>query len=314
MNKLQYYFAGVLFAFSSACFVPASASGNPTQEKHFAVADTLKNTLLWEISGNGLDVPSYFYGSMHMLCKEDAFLSENLVSAISNSHKVYLEIDMDDLGQIFSAFPLMMMRNDTTLKDLLTEEEYDRLAERIKGKMPLPISMLHRIKPMFLSALLGQESMSCDEPASIEMMVMQEAKRKNKKIEGLETMKFQAELFDRIPYGLQAKELLKSLDTTKTQEDRKMMDQLTNAYRTQDLDAIEKLTSLESMGGGDLMTMLLDDRNKNWVEMFPEIAKQGSTVFCVGAGHLPGKMGVLQLLRDKGYTVKPVSNRPGKSL
>ena len=310
MKKLQTFISifPLLFLFNAAI-----AKDQPIHPFPVAAEDTATKSLLWEISGNGLAAPSYFFGTMHMLCKEDAYLSENLLQAISNSVRVYLEVDMDDMSQIFSAIPLMMMQNDTTLKDLLTEEEYELLSDRLKGKLPLPLGMLNRIKPMFLSAMIGQEGMGCDEPASMEMMIMQEARNRRKDIDGLETMSFQAGLFDKIPYEVQAKELIKSLDTTQSAEEKRLMGELTEAYRHQDLDALERLTMQEGMET-DLMNMLLADRNKNWVEQFPEIAREGSMVFAVGAGHLPGKMGVLQLLRDKGYTVKAISNSRGKTL
>jgi uncharacterized protein YbaP (TraB family) len=54
------------------------------------------NTLLWEISGNGLQQPSYLFGTIHMICKEDFFISEIVKQKFNSSKRVYLELDMDD--------------------------------------------------------------------------------------------------------------------------------------------------------------------------------------------------------------------------
>jgi len=87
------------------------------------------NTLLWKISGNGIEKPSYLFGTIHMLCKDDAFISNNLLSAIEKADRVYLELDMDNLFEMFGAMSKMKMNNDTTLADLLTPEEYRRVKE-----------------------------------------------------------------------------------------------------------------------------------------------------------------------------------------
>src|SRR5512138_1785036 len=89
----------------------------------------LENSLLWEISGNGLTKPSYLYGTIHMICKEDAMIGDSLVSAIQKSDRVYFEVDMDNLMEMLTAFKDFKMRNDTTLADLLSKEDYRRVKE-----------------------------------------------------------------------------------------------------------------------------------------------------------------------------------------
>src|SRR5215204_899217 len=89
------------------------------------------NTLLWRISGNGLSKPSYLFGTMHMICANDIEVSDSLKSAIRRSDKVYLEIDMDDMMGLMMKMMMdpgkLTMKNDTTLSDLLTPEEYKKV-------------------------------------------------------------------------------------------------------------------------------------------------------------------------------------------
>src|SRR5258706_11357198 len=75
------------------------------------------NTLLWKISGNGLEKPSYLYGTIHMLCTDDAVLSPNFLKAIRNCDEVYFEVDMDNLFEMLGVIGKMKMHGDTTLKD-----------------------------------------------------------------------------------------------------------------------------------------------------------------------------------------------------
>ena len=65
------------------------------------------NTLLWKISGKGLDKPSYLFGTIHMLCSDDAVLSTNMKSAIKNADEIYLEVDMDNLGEMLGVMTKM---------------------------------------------------------------------------------------------------------------------------------------------------------------------------------------------------------------
>ncbi|MGO8056068.1 TraB/GumN family protein, partial [Rhizobium leguminosarum] len=82
---------------------------------------------LWQISGNGLKQPSYLFGTMHILCAEDAKLSESLKEVIRKTAKVYFEVDMDNLPEMMGAMKYMRMNDGIKISDLLTKEEYTRL-------------------------------------------------------------------------------------------------------------------------------------------------------------------------------------------
>src|SRR5215204_6282644 len=101
------------------------------------------NTLLWRISGNGLKQPSYLFGTIHLLCSDDIQLSDSLKAAIRQSDRVYLELDMDNFIELISVVNKMKMNGDTTLADLLTEEEYKKVKAFFSSQRSLiPFSML----------------------------------------------------------------------------------------------------------------------------------------------------------------------------
>ena len=111
----------ICFLFSLVGFTGANAqSGKPKP---------LEKSLLWEISGNGLAKPSYLYGTIHMICKDDAALGDSLVAAIERSDRVYFEVDMDNLMEMLTALKDFKMKNDTTLADLLSKEDYEKVKE-----------------------------------------------------------------------------------------------------------------------------------------------------------------------------------------
>ncbi|HUR64898.1 MAG TPA: TraB/GumN family protein [Chitinophagaceae bacterium] len=277
----------------------------------FAQKANENNTLLWKISGNGLEKPSYLFGTIHMLCANDAQLSNNLKKAIRNSDEVYFEVDMDNLFEMVGAMSKMKMLGDTTLKDLLTEEEYQKVKKYFesKGSM-LPFSMLETFKPILAASTLEQGSLPCDETAMMEQVIMQEAKANDKKIKGLETMSFQAGVLDSIPYKLQAQQLLMYIDSTTNGEDsNKLLEQMFEAYRNQDLKKLEALTVETDAAMASFTDIMLYHRNQNWVKKLKELLPKKALLIAVGAGHLPGEKGVINLLRKEGYKVTPVDNK-----
>jgi len=272
------------------------------------------NTLLWKISGNGLEKPSYLFGTIHMICADDALLSDNMKKAISDCDEVYLEVDMDNIFEMIGVVSKMKMKGDTTLKDLLTPEDYKKVKTyfETKGSM-LPFSMLETYKPMLAASTLEQSSMPCDNTAMMEQVIMKEAKQFNKKIKGLETMSYQAGVLDSIPYKLQAEQLAAYIEKeNKGEEDDKELKEMFNAYKNQDLKRLEELLIETDAGMSGFTDILLYHRNQNWVEKLKTLLPQKSLLIAVGAGHLPGEKGVINLLRKEGYKLTPVENKLSK--
>lgn len=272
-------------------------------------------SLLWKISGNGLEKPSYLFGTIHKLCKDDAYLGENMVKAIKNADAVYLELDMDNLYDMLSVMNKMNMRNDTTLSDLLTDEEYQKVKKLFKEKNSiLPFSMIEKYKPMLASALLMESTMVCDEQVAMEQLVMEEAKKHGKSIEGMETTAYQMSIFDSIPYKIQAQELVKMVsEEGKEADGEKELKSMMDAYKDQDLNKLGEMISKSDAGMMQYEDILLNNRNYNWVEKLKKLMPEKSLVVAVGAGHLPGEKGVINLLRKAGFTVEPIVNKTRKT-
>lgn len=268
----------------------------------------LEKSLLWEISGNGLTKSSFLYGTIHMICADDASIGDSLKLAIKNSDRVYFEVDMDNIFEMISAFKDFTMRNDTTLADLLSVEDYQRVKEYMeKNSGLLPFSKLETYKPLLASSLLMESGVGCDNAVAMEQLIMQEAKNYNKRIEGLETMSYQASIFDSIPYKLQAQELLKYIsdDGNKSKADNEF-ESMVEAYKDQDIEKLGSYVKNEDDMMSGFEDILLTNRNKNWVEKLKKIMPEKGLTIAVGAGHLAGEKGVIRLLQRAGYTVRPV--------
>lgn len=282
--------------FCSAQSAPASLKTNASD-----------NTLLWEVSGKGLPKPSYLFGTFHLLCRDDIRFSNSLKQSVQNATEVYLELDLDDPAMILSSLTLMTMKGNKKLQDLYTEAEYKRVVDYFKDSMQTPIYLFQTMKPFFLVALLYPKMMPCPTVSSVEDEIMKLAKQNGKEIKGLETMAFQASVFDSIPYEEQAAELLKSIDSMALS--KKYFDSMVMAYKEQRINELGSLMKNEDFGMESNQDILLDKRNKNWVEQLKTIMKKEPVFVAVGAGHLLGETGLIALLRKEGYKVRPLENR-----
>jgi uncharacterized protein YbaP (TraB family) len=264
------------------------------------------NSLLWEISGKGLKKPSYLFGTFHLLCKDDIHVSANLQQAIKNADEVYFEMDLDDPANTLGAMFYMNMK-DKTLKDLYTPAEYDKVAAFFKDSLKMSLNFFGKMKPMMLEALLYPRMMPCKTPSGVEMELMSYAKKQKKEIKGFETMEFQSSVFDSIPYDVQAKALLRDIDSSGSAKVyfTKMMD----IYISQNTEGLTKLMADTAFSSGENNDALLKNRNTNWVRQLDTILKQKNIFIGVGAAHLLGDVGLIALLRKEGYTVTPLLNK-----
>jgi uncharacterized protein YbaP (TraB family) len=291
--------AGLLLSFFAA-----SALAQPNED----------NTLLWKISGNGIEKPSYLFGTIHLICSDDALLSENMKKAISNCDEVYFEVDIDNIVETIGVMGKMKMQGDTTLKDLLTIEQYQKVKRYFekKGSM-LPFSILETFKPILAASTLEQSDLPCDNASMMEQVIMKEAKKYDKQILGLETMAYQAGVLDSIPYKLQAEQLLEYIDRAgKGGKEEDELAEMFRAYKNQDLQKLESLMKNSDAGMSAFTDIMLYHRNQNWVEKLKTILPAKSVLIAVGAGHLPGDKGVINLLRKEGYKLTPVDNKVKK--
>jgi hypothetical protein len=278
-----------------------TSSAKPPANKAIA------NTLLWKISGKGLQKPSYLFGTMH-ICTDSVQLSENLKKVIADCDVIYFELDLDDLQEQMGALKYARMNDNKKISDLLTKDQYHKLDSFLKNiKSPLPLSMMNNFKPLFVSSLIEAKVSNCDASGGMEMQIMAENRQLNsREIKGMETPRYQAGLFDSIPYEQQAKELLTYVDSIDSY--KKSGDELIKVYEQQDLKKIDQLIRKSDPSMDQYMDLLLYNRNRMWSQQMPGIMGGRSVLFAVGAGHIVGDKGVISLLRKKGYTLTPVPN------
>ena len=313
----------LLFVVFSSCNRKVAPVTTLADERDYS--PTLTDTsLLWSVTGKGLSEPSYVFGTIHIIPEKDYFLPNHVVKALNSAEEVVFEIDprdMQDMAAIMGLMTKMNMKKGVTLDDLLSEEDYALVKDYFK-KNGMPLFMVKRMKPMFLSTMVGQEGglggmapgenpldgANLNGSKSYEFELTELAEAAGKEISGLETMDFQLGLFDSIPYEAQAQMLVEAIQATELAEEGDGEDPMAvmiDMYRRQ---AVAEMSSMigEDSGMGEYEEILLIKRNRNWIPQIVAGTSDGPRFYAVGAGHLGGREGVIALLRREGYTVEPV--------
>lgn len=281
MKRLFFVTAIVLYSYASAAQVKE------------------ENSLLWEISGNGLKTPSYLFGTIHMICKEDYFMADVVKQKFNASTKIFLELDMDDPGMQMKLMQLARLPQGETLKTIFGAD-YNMVDSFFKRNSQFPLSIFNQFKPMMVMSMLYLTMMPCKATESYEQNFITMAKANGKDVQGLETMEDQMAVFDGIPDTLEVKNIVKLIKEFEQQ--KKQFADMVQVYKEQNLTKL--MQSIE--GSPDLMNAeeeLLTKRNNNWIPVMQKNTKEAASFFAVGAAHLAGKNGIITLLRKAGYTV-----------
>jgi len=269
-----------------------------------ASAQNKDNGLLWKISGNGLTKPSYLFGTIHITC--DAALDKNVLTALDNTAQLYLELDMDDPAMQTQMLGGMMMNNGKTMKSLASEADFKLVDEFLLKNTGMGAALMNNFKPAMVTMLLYPKMMDCP-MQSIETELMKVTKTQNEEVYGLETLADQMAVFDAIPYEEQMADLIEMAKGNMMKQKAEFAE-LMEVYKTQDLAKIQALIdNPENKMMSGHSDILLANRNKKWIPKIQETAKKTPTFFGVGAAHLPGDNGVINLLRKKGFKVEAMN-------
>ncbi len=274
-----------------------------------------ENSLLWEIKKPGKQT-SYIFGTVHLIPAEQYFMPDTLAQILTAVDAIYFEIDMDEMTDMSAQFAMLgkiMMEGGTSLEDLLSPEDYQLVVNHIEG-MGMPMFLMKKVKPMFLTMLLDlsiedlTSGSSSNDMKSYEMELNSMAEQYGKETEGLETMDYQIGLFDSIPYTSQAQMLVEAVKNKSAGIEDTTMDSLYFYYGQQNIKQLYEITSVSEFGEENTMDILLNQRNKNWIPIIGSKLQNQKILFAVGAGHLGGTQGVLALLKKEGYTLRPIFN------
>jgi uncharacterized protein YbaP (TraB family) len=261
--------------------------------------------LLWEISGNGLQTKSYLYGTIHVMPKEKFLISPKIQNAFQNTTVLALEVKlkMSLIKQIKIAKKSFLPKGKT-LKNYLSENDFLRLKTYCIDSIKLTESKFNKyihLKPFFFSSLITQEQMG--EISSYEIELDKMAKSQRKRRMGLESIEYQLEIINKMSIEDQVKMMMDEIDVNPSTQ----FNGLLNLYLNEDLNGLYEAVTAESNEIPDFNQNFLVKRNTNWIPIIEKQISKKATFIAVGAAHLPGENGVIQLLKSKGYQVVPVN-------
>ncbi len=303
-KKLLYYlFVAIIAGNCITASLYSAAQSNTTTDNR----NKTSPSLLWEVSGNGLAQPSYLYGTMHSKdLRVHQLLNDSVYAALTRSQAIALELVVKPEEQL-SLMKQMFMK-DTILTMLYDEKKYNIVMDYIKRKMGnlTFLFKIDQIKPIFLITLLSEmdkDTAAYPQTAEpLDMYLQQWGTAQKKQLIGIETMEEQVAALDAIPLKIQAQMLLDAANEEAKNDSLEQV--MMRIYLNQDIDSL--LVFYQSEKTDVLDKALVLHRNKNMADRIAHILKEKNIFVAIGALHLPGKNGVIELLRAKGYRVSPI--------
>ncbi len=269
---------------------------------------------LWKISGNGLEKPSYIFGTHHLAPASIADSTDGFAEALAAVDRVYGEVDMSlamaPAAQMKIA-SMIMAPADSTLSKVFTAEELaeiDAYLQRAVGPA-MTAAMFESYRPIMISIALEMAMMNriipdADPTNPLDGHIQQLARAEGKEVGGLETVEFQSALLYGSSIADQAASLLRTVRSGRDPlADSRM---LYARYAEGDLDGLMTVMDRASAMTPEEADAMLYNRNSSWVNFLIGILPATSIMIVVGAGHLPGERGVINLLRKAGFSVNPV--------
>lgn len=257
----------------------------------------------------------YLLGSVHLLRRQDHPLPQVIDAAYDDAETVYMELDMDDLDPLLMQATinrLGMLDEGTSLRDVMGEQRY---AEALAAaeQLDIPLAMLDRTEPWFAAITIEQLALArigFDPTFGVEMHLLKKATVDGKEILGFESVEQQLGYLDELSLDAQRELLLQTL--TESAAIREIMDDLISAWRSGDIDYLEKTLLDDVAGYPELYETIVADRNRLWVDTIDELLDHDDDyLVVVGALHLVGEDGVPRLLEQRGIRITQMYEQRG---
>ena len=281
------------------------------------VATAVHAQLLWKVTGNGLGRPSYILGTHHMAPSTMIDQIKGMNEAIAGCDIVVGEVEKDSLmsPEVQARMAQAMVAPlDSTLDKVLTPADYgivEKVFNKYFGTLGMKLKQVNNLKPSAISTQMQAMQAikyfpNFDANSLIDVMVQTRANEAGRPSVGFESVDEQINLLFNGSIANQAKGLVEACKQDEFFQVQSAA--LADAYLAQDLDKLLAVMTDATMGGDseEEMEVLIYSRNRSWAEKLKVIMPERACLVCVGAGHLPGEQGLLQLLRNAGYTVEPM--------
>jgi uncharacterized protein YbaP (TraB family) len=269
----------------------------------FSILLSFSQSVLWKVSGKNIKEPSFLYGTIHIQDKRVFSFDETVINAFNSTQSFAMEILMDEIP-VETLNEATLMKNNS-LDKLLTPEEYNIADSIVKKKLGMGLVMFKRMKPFFLLGAIMQADFTKDMELALDLYFLNMAREQDKPCYEVEKFMHQMNAIDVMSEKEQASLFFSAItDTASVMQSE--IEELISCYLKFELERISTLLSEVDVIMKDFGKNFIVKRNKVMVSTFLKITEKQSCFCAIGAGHLPGKHGLIELLRKKGYTVEPV--------
>jgi uncharacterized protein YbaP (TraB family) len=258
---------------------------------------------VWVIHGDHNTV--YIAGSVHLLTASDSKLPPAFDRAYGGSKAIVMELALDKVDPMVAASWMLehgTLKEGTTLKTTIGDDRYRRVATECE-RLGVPMEAADMLQPWSLGLQLLEmqyAQLGFDPQQGVEQQLQHRAEADGKAITGLETMEEQLGVLQGMSYPDQARFL--DLVVTEMHDVEGETQTVVSAWRAGDSAKLAALLSDEYKSFPALYRLLVSDRNKHWVPQIERFLKGNEDYFVVvGALHLVGDGGLLELLRHDGY-------------
>jgi len=260
--------------------------------------------LLWKIEGHG-HPPSFLYGTIHIGDPRVLQLAPPVRQAFDHAHVFVMEVIMDyaAYGRLMNG---MFLTGDRTLRDIVGDDLFRRLVTVMKPR-GFGEETLLRMKPWAVMSIAGIPAVGSGVALDLELYT--DAMQQDKQVFGLETADEQLNVFDGMSEAAQVAMVRSTVE--ESESDKAVLQDMIQAYLHRDLDALAKAAEQDAAErypafAREFNRRAIDDRNRRMVERMQPRLEKGDAFIAVGALHLPGKRGIIHLLRERGYRVTSV--------
>lgn len=262
-------------------------------------------SFLWKVSGEGPGTV-YLLGTVHLLKPEGGELSPAMESAYADADRLVVEVDLDRLEDAAAALLAAgMLPTDTSLDKMVDAETWAGVQKLAEGGA-MPVQMLARFRPWLVAMTLTVEQLrraGYTDALGVDRRLLTRARKDGKEVVALETTEEQIGLFADLPP--EEDEAFLAATLAEMEQLESLMDQLTTAWRSGDVDRAAELLAEGFAQAPGLYQRLVVARNEAWlpvVEGF--LAKPGTTLVAVGALHFVGEHGLVEALKARGHRVE----------
>lgn len=271
-------------------------------------------SLLWKISGNGIKDTSYLYGTIHLIDKKDFVLTPQLKRSFKKTQALVLEVNIEmDAPTKQEMARKMMYPNRQSIQNYVSPSDYNYLHSYLIDTLKisaLKTTIYEMMTPFFFESIVTAEQI--DNVKSYEKTLAKMAGKKEKLF--VETLQEQMEIVRGDSLELEIENLMKNIRAGKLNADKEMKEMI-KLYVNQDLQGLYNYVTASFVEFekdpekiDEMLAKMLTNRNKKWIPLLSNWMQEKSLFIAVGAGHLAGDEGVINLLKRQGYTVEPVFN------